>query len=278
MIRLNDMEFHYFVESIGKKYGINLEKKRVLIECRLAKELEKYHLSGFGEYISLLEQDKDGIIQGEMLNRLTTNYTYFTREPEHFKYLWNQVLPQWMEAGSGSPYQVWCAGCSTGEECYTLAMLFADFKERNPAFTVNILGSDISKEALQQAREGTYALRGYDSIPQMWKDKYCRVLDKKDFTLAPVLKKNIFFRCENLLKPSPVRQRYDLIMCRNVMIYFNPDARKQLLVRLENSLNPGGHLMVGHSELISGREIELENVHTAVYRKPCRQRKEGKNE
>lgn len=278
MIRLNDMEFQYFVDSIGTKYGINLEKKRILIECRLAKELERHHLSGFGEYISLLQQDKDGKLQEEMLNRLTTNYTYFAREPEHFQYLWNHVLPEWTKKRNPVPYQVWCAGCSTGEECYTLAMLFADYREKTPAFAADILGSDISEEALREAQKAVYSLREYDSIPSIWKDKYCRILDTKNFAVSLKLKEHISFRCENLLKLTRSRQQYDLIMCRNVMIYFNQNARKQLLARLEASLNPGGYLMVGHSELISGRETKLENVHAAVYRKPDRQWEERINE
>lgn len=276
MIRLNDMEFQYFVQFIGKQYGINLEKKRILIECRLAKELERYHLSDFGDYIRLLEQDKDGKIQGEMLNRLTTNYTYFAREPEHFKYIWNEILPKWAKKNLSLPFRVWCAGCSTGEECYTLAMLFEDYRKQVPAFSYSITGSDISGEVLDEAKRAVYSMREYESVPENWRENYCEIIDDKYFRLSPWLKEKVSYRRENLLKPSAGRQRYDLVMCRNVMIYFSQESRSKLLEYLEKSLNPGGYLMVGHSELISGRETTMESVHTAVYRKACR-REEDKN-
>ncbi len=115
---------------IRENYGINLNKKQVLIECRLLRELEKRGIDSYGKYLELIKMDKDGDMAGEMINRLTTNYTYFMREPSHFSILRDEILPETYDGRHYGTYNIWCAGCSTGEECYTLAMTLADYRKR----------------------------------------------------------------------------------------------------------------------------------------------------
>lgn len=268
MIKIKQKEFQEIVSYVREHYGINLEKKKILIECRLAKELDKYNLSSFGAYLHFMKTDKTGKIAGEMINRLTTNYTYFMREAEHFDFLEKDILPQLLANKSHASYRIWCAGCSSGEECYTLAMKFRDFQEQHGKLpVVSILATDIAEEVLGQARSGIYSIREWDSLPKRWQQMYCRKLDDKRFEVEPSLRKYIQFKNQNLLQANRVEEKFDLILCRNVMIYFDKESKMKLIKRFENCLKPGGYLFIGHAELIPRDETALEYVCSAVYRK-----------
>lgn len=268
MIRLTDKEFQAIVVYMRRIYGINLEKKRVLIECRLTKELEKYGLDSFEKYIQLLQRDKTGRVAGEMINRLTTNYTYFMRESTHFKILYENILPEFVKGHRGGLLRAWCAGCATGEECYTLAMTIMDYKEHtSDEFGINITASDISEEVLKKAEEGIYPAKEKESLPPLWWDKYCGRYDEKNFRVKDSVKKHVRFVRQNLLEEENGIIKYDLIFCRNVMIYFDKASRAKLLKILEKRLSPGGYLLIGHAELLTSEETDLQQAYPAVYRK-----------
>lgn len=145
MIRLKEEEFAEIVEYMRQNYGINLEKKKTLIECRMSKELEKQGVETFGRYMELLKKDTSGTIASNMVSRLTTNYTYFMREQAHFNILRDHILPELFKNHSRGFLNVWCAGCSTGEECYTIAMILQDYRERTGnLMNYRILATDIS--------------------------------------------------------------------------------------------------------------------------------------
>ena len=151
MIRLTDQEFLDVVEYFRKNYGINLKNKKILIECRMAKELERCKVSNFGDYLKLLKKDSGGDIAGGMVNRLTTNYTYFLREPAHFTLLEEQIFSELLEKKRYGPLYIWCAGCATGEECYTLAMCMDEYQEKNGCtLNARIIATDISEEVLEE--------------------------------------------------------------------------------------------------------------------------------
>lgn len=267
MIRLTEPEFTDIVEYFRSHYGINLEKKKVLIECRMSKELERYEVTSFTEYMRLLRRDGTGGIAGGMVNRLTTNYTYFMREPAHFSILSEMVFPELFAKKYGL-CQIWCAGCATGEECYTLAMCLDEYKAGNSsAVSARILATDISEEVLNKAEKGIYPVREIENIPPAWQERYCMKVDKNNFRVNENLRYNIRFRKNNLMEPLAEASRFDLIFCRNVMIYFDRNSRKQLVARLEESLNPGGYLFIGHAELLSRDETTLEQIYPSVYRK-----------
>ncbi len=268
MIRLRQKEFTDIVEYMRDNYGINLDKKKVLIECRMTKDLERRGLSSFEEYLKLLKKDSTGTIAGEMVNRLTTNYTYFMREPAHFNLLKEQIFPELFGRSGYKVCKIWSAGCSTGEECYTLAMLLEDWKDKKGWLPlIRITATDISAEALEHARKAEYVLKEMESIPAPWQTKYCRIIDEKRFALDEKLKAHIQFQRKNLLEPGVSADKYDVIMCRNVMIYFDRATRVKLIRRLEDSLNAGGYLLIGHAELLSREETRLETVYPAIYRK-----------
>lgn len=268
MIRLNPNEFKEIIDYMRDTYGINLEKKKVLIECRMTKELKRQGVKSFAEYMSLLRQDKEGKLAGEMVNRLTTNYTYFMREPVHFELLERTIFQELFHHKAYGVGNIWCAGCATGEECYTLAMALEEHKAKGGQLAdIRILATDISDEVLQRAKKGMYSVKELEGLRVGWRQKYCRRENEKYFVMDESLKRNIRFRNHNLMTPISNPAKFDLILCRNVMIYFDRDSRRKLVKLLEDSLNPGGYLMVGHAELLSADETELEAVYPAVYRK-----------
>ena len=251
-----------------ENYGINLSKKKILIECRMTKELEKRGLTSFTEYMNLLEKEGSGELAGEMVSRLTTNYTYFFRESEHFDYLQDQVLPKLCGQGGRPFWNFWCAGCSTGEECYTLAMTVRDFLDKSGRCAeVRILGTDVSEAVLRQAEKAEYSVASMEGLPGLWRTKYCHREGENSFAIDSSLKQMVRFRKRNLLDPLVERERFSLILCRNVMIYFDRSSREKAVKNLENSLAPGGYLFTGHAELLSGSETVLNNICPAVYQK-----------
>lgn len=266
MIRLSEREFADIVKYMRETYGINLEKKQILIECRMTRELERLGFTSFGAYFEKMQQDPSGRMAEAMVVKLTTNYTYFMREPEHFAILNEKIFPEVFQKKYGAFYNIWCAGCSTGEECYTLAMLLRECKEQGlPVPNIRITATDISAEVLKKAEAGVYPDREIEQIPEEWKKKYCHMEEGGGFAIDRELKSNIRFLKHNLMET--VSEKYDLILCRNVMIYFDRESRRKVLRKLEDSLNPGGYLLIGHAELLSGNETNLESVYPAVYRK-----------
>lgn len=268
MIRLTEQEFLDVVDYFRTNYGINLTNKKILIECRMAKELEQKGVSDFGDYLRLLKKDKTGKIAGCMVNRLTTNYTYFLREPAHFTVLEEEIFPKLLARRRYGPLYIWCAGCATGEECYTLAMFINEYQEKYGKITrFRIIATDISEEVLEKAEKGIYPKREIEDIPKPWQDKYCRKVDKNSFRVIDKLKEDIRFENHNLMEPLRDIGKFDIIFCRNVMIYFDKSSRTRLISMLEDNLNPGGYLFVGHAELLGRDETNLEQVYQAVYKK-----------
>lgn len=266
MIRLKEAEYREIVCYLRERYGINLDKKKVLIECRMTRELEKYGVPSYERYLELVRRDPSGKMAEEMVDRLTTNYTYFMREPEHFRLLAEKVLPELAVRRRYGVLSVWCAGCSTGEECYTLAMILQECREQlEQPLNSRIVATDISEEALGKARRGVYQARELSALPPGWREKYFADRDGGGLKAKDCLRSNIRFQRRNLLEP--VQDRFDLIFCRNVMIYFDKESRTKLIRLLESSLNPGGYLFTGHAELLTREETVLENLYPAVYRK-----------
>lgn len=266
MIRLNEKEFADIVKYMRDTYGINLEKKQILIECRMSRELERLGFTSFGAYFDKMRKEPTREMAEELVVRLTTNYTYFMREPEHFKLLKENIFPEMFRGNYGAFYNIWCAGCSTGEECYTLAMLLRDYKDAGRQMpNIRITAADISEEVLRKAKEAVYPVKELEQLSFEWQEKYCHMENKHQFSISRELKHNIRFVKQNLMEP--VSEKYDLILCRNVMIYFDRDSRRKLVRQLENSLNPGGYLLIGHAELLSGDETHLRSVYPAVYKK-----------
>lgn len=249
MIKITDKEFQHLVDYIKKHYGINLQQKRILLEGRLNSYLEEHGLKNFSEYIKMLEADTAGKEITNLLNKVTTNHTFFMRESEHFTYLKNQVLPILERDVRDRDLRVWCAASSTGEEPYTLAMILQDyFSAKTPKWNTQLLASDISMKVLEMARHGVYSAESLKGVSDLWKKKYFTKYSEDQFQVTAAIKNEVVYRQFNLMEPIKAKKPYHVIFCRNVMIYFDTPTKAALIERMYNVLQPGGFLFIGLTE------------------------------
>lgn len=261
---LSDAEFLQFRTLIHQIAGISLsDAKKQLVSARLAKRLQVFNLNTYGAYYKVLMKDATELQVA--VDMLTTNETYFFREPKHFDFLRDVALPELR--GSG-PLRVWSGACSSGEEPYTLAMVLADSLGGRPW---EIVASDISSRVLETARQGRYPLEGTRGIPQALLNKYCLKgvgANHGCFMVEPALASRIDFQAINLNNPLPKLGMFDVIFLRNVMIYFDSETKVQVVKRLVSHLKPGGYFLVSHSESLNGVTDELRLVKPSIYRRP----------
>jgi chemotaxis protein methyltransferase CheR len=246
-----------------------------MLEARIRKRLNVLKMKSFREYCDYVfspEGMKNEIVH--MIDVVTTNKTDFFRESKHFDYLVQTVLPELvgsLGAGISRRLMLWSAGCSTGEEPYTLAMVLSEFGENYRKFQYSILATDISTKALEEARLGIYSEDRVEPIPLALKRKY--LLRSKDRSkglvrVAPALRKRVEFKRLNFMdKNFGIREQMDIIFCRNVIIYFDRPTQEIILNRLCRHLRDGGYIFMGHSETLSGLNVPLVPVFTTVYRK-----------
>ncbi len=259
------------------KCGIKMPaSKKIMLEARVRKRLRELGMDSFRQYCDYLFS-KEGMGREliPMIDAVTTNKTDFFREPRHFDYLVETALPGLMKThGSGISRKlaVWSAGCSTGEEPYTLAMVLNEFRERRPAFHFLVLATDISTKVLDRAIRGIYKQEKAETVPAELKKKY--LLRSRDrgqglVRIVPELRSQVRFRRLNFMDEDfGMREPMDIIFCRNVIIYFDRPTQEKLVNRLYNHLIPGGYLFMGHSETLSGLCVPLVSVGPMVYRKP----------
>ncbi len=262
-------EFKKISALVYERTRINLhEGKLPLVQNRLSKRLRRLGLDSFRSYLSYLDQDEDEL--EAMINAITTNYTSFFREPEHFRFLRETFLPEALEKDRRK-LRFWSAGCSSGEEPYSLAMELLENIPDIAARDVLILATDVSTRALSAAVEGLYPPEPVFKCQPLYRKRYfAEDGDSGMFSVSPEVKRLVRFRYLNLFDPWPMRGPFDLIMCRNVMIYFERGPKMELVRRFRDILRPGGYLFVGHSESLTGEEHGLRYVCPAVYRKPQR--------
>lgn len=267
MVKLTDNEFLEFVQYMHKNYGIDLSKKRILIEGRLSNLIEKKGMTSFGQYLdSIKKNNKDEITM--LINKLTTNYTYFYREENHFKYLREVILPFEEKNNKSKILNIWSAGCSSGEEPYTLAMVIDDyFKFSAAQWKINILASDISENVLGKAREGIYADEAIKNLPDPYKKKYFKKTSDGKYQVDAEIKKYVSFKVFNLMDSISSNNKYDVIFCRNVMIYFNSETKMNIVNKFYEATKAGGHLMIGHAETIQRNKSKYLYVNPAIYKK-----------
>lgn len=270
MVTISDHEFRQLAEYIKANYGIHLkDEKKVLVMGRLQKVLQDTGCKSFSEYYEYLTSDGSGQAVITMVNKITTNHTFFMREAEHFTYFKNHVLPYLKESVNSKDLRIWCAASSTGEEPYTLAMIVDEFLGRDKIYwDSRILATDISEQALMQAIEGIYSSERLETIPKYWKLHYFEQIDRDNWKITDKLKQEVIFRKFNLMEPNfPFRKKFHVIFCRNVMIYFDQDTKNRLVNKFYDSLEDGGYLFIGHSETVSKSETKLHYVIPSVYRK-----------
>jgi chemotaxis protein methyltransferase CheR len=266
-ITLSDAEFSQFQRFIYQAAGISMSSaKKALVSGRLAKRLQHWGLASYGKYIELLRSGEASAEVQVAIDLLTTNETYFFREPRHFELL--QKLAA--EARTGRlPFRVWSAASSTGEEAYSMAMVLADVLGMSVPW--DVFGSDISTRVLERARTGHYPMERARQIPAPYLKRFClRGTGPEEGTLlvGRTLRQRVKFTQVNLNAPLPQLGQFDVIFLRNVMIYFDVETKRQVVERVLSALRPGGYFCIGHSESLNEVCTTVSLVAPSIYRKP----------
>lgn len=265
-----DGDFDFIRRVVVEQTGITLsEQKRELVYGRLAKRLRALDLQSFAQYCSYLEQSPDEL--HELVNAITTNLTSFFREPYHFDYLRETLLPELLRRNAQSHrIRIWSAGCSTGEEPYSIAMVLRDMLPAGQGWDAKILATDIDSNVLARAQQGLYAQERASSVPERYQR---RGLHKGQGDNAGMLRVSdevralITFRQLNLMQDWPMKGPFDVIFCRNVVIYFDKPTQRRLFNRYADLLVDGGHLFIGHSETLFKVCDRFTLIGRTIYRK-----------
>lgn len=269
MLTLTEQDFQRLYTYIKKNYGIDLGKKKQLIVSRLSNTIASQGFPNFTAYVDEILTGRDPDMVTAMLNKLTTNYTYFLREEAHFKYLWDIILPDLEKKHARDKVLcIWSAGCSSGEEPYTISMYLKEyFGAQASQWDTRLLATDISQKILDTAITATYSDESVAALPSTWQSKYFVKSGKDRYSVAPAIKQNVIFRPFNLMEPIKFKRKFDLIFCRNVMIYFDQSTKDALVQRFYNATVPGGHLFIGHSEGLTKSTCPYDYIQPAIYRK-----------
>lgn len=272
MLNISDQEFKLIAGLVYEKFGITLsEHKKELVRGRLNKIVKDRGFKNFQEFYHAIGLDKTGELLSILIDKISTNHTYFFREKDHFEFLRDKIFPEWMRRirlFQTHSFRIWSAGCSSGEEVYTLAMLINDFfQEELHSIDLGILATDISLTVLQQAKEGIYSAERIKEVPPALKQRYFNQLSPDLFEVKENLKSMVLFKRLNLMREIfPFKGKFDAIFCRNVMIYFDTPTKEALTQRLKDNLKPGGYLFIGHSESLNRNKCGLTYIRPAIYR------------
>jgi chemotaxis protein methyltransferase CheR len=262
---LSDKEFELIRRLARDTFGLDLRKgKEQMIGARLSKVIRGLQLKSFEEYHNYVTRDRSGQALVAMIDALTTNFTSFFREPAHFDLLRTKVLP---ELKGKSRIRFWSAGCSTGEEPYSLAICVA---EALPGASLEIVATDISSRVLDQAASGLYAAERLESLsPTLLQRYFLRGQGRWAgwYRVKPAIRNQVNFERLNLVEQFTSFGKFDVIACRNVMIYFDKALQQDVVLRFAAQLERGGYLLIGHSETLNGMNHGLQYVAPAVYRK-----------
>lgn len=270
MINITDKEFIQLSTYIKENYGINLkEEKKVLVIGRLSNELLEHNFKNFAQYYKYLISDKTGKAVSTLISKITTNHTYFMRENDHFEYLRNMVLPYLVNSIKDKDLRIWSAGCSSGEEAYTIAMILDEFfRDEKLWWDKKILATDISEKVLSMAKTGIYEKEKISLLPESWRKEYLKNYNDEKCVFIDKIKSEIIYRKFNLMdNVFPFKKKFHVIFCRNVMIYFDNDTKNSLIQKFYDSLEYGGYLFIGHSESLAGINTGFKYVMPSIYRK-----------
>lgn len=272
-IEITNEEFKLIRDLIYKNIGINLtEEKRSLVNGRLQKILRKFGFKTFKEYYNYVLSDKSGEALSELANTISTNHTFFGREIDHFEYFVDVVLPEIEERCKKSnnfDIRIWSAGCSSGEEPYTLIMLMMEYFGKDyKRWSAGVLATDISVNALEKAKGGIYPDERVRPMPDVLKKKYFNHLPNGDWEIIPEVKREVTYRRFNLMNDVfPFKKPFDVIFCRNVMIYFDNPTRETLVDKFFKHTANNGYLFIGHSETLNRDATKYKYLKPALYKK-----------
>jgi len=271
---LTPQNFRRFAELITSELGIKMSEQKIpMLQGRLQRRLRALNLPSLEAYQAyLFDATNGGRELADFIDAVTTNKTDFLREPKHFDYLVEKVLPELEpDAARRQEVKIWCAGCSTGQESYTLSMVLSEYGQRRGNFDFSVYATDISTRVLQAAHAAVYAEDLIEPIPLEWRKKYLlrsRDPAKQSVRIAPHLRAHVSFARLNFMDEDyGVKEMFDAIFFRNVMIYFDRPTQEAVVGRLCRNLRPRGYLFTGHSESLMALNVPVRMVASAVYRK-----------
>jgi chemotaxis protein methyltransferase CheR len=273
LMPISDEEFGLLRSLIHRKFGINLsDQKKSLLVGRLQKLLRHSGHASFKDYYEALVEDQSEQKLSQLVDRISTNHTYFNREKAHFDFFSQTALPaiaNRVRQGRDLDLRIWCAGCSTGEEAYMLLMLMQEyFGEEYRRWNCGILATDISSRVLDIAEKGVYPEEKITLLPEAFKRKYLRPVGDGHYEFQEALRKEATFRRFNLMNERfPFKKPFHIIFCRNVMIYFDAPTRNTLVGKFHQFMQPGGYLFIGHSETLGRQQNQFKYMMPAVYQK-----------
>lgn len=266
---LSEECFHDFLKMIHELTGITIAQNRAsMVEARLRKRMKALSLVTYDSYLKYVKENRAE--QSFFIDVVTTNETYFYRTPRIWDYIENKFLAEWFTANPKKVFTAWSAAASSGEEAHTLAIICQAFKEKNPAFLYQITGTDISNEMVGRCQQGHYSGRSLESFkslrPELFQ-KYMRMQENNVFQILPEIKARIKFSQQNLFKCKPPAEKFDLILIRNVLIYFKPGDQETVLSLIAPCLAEDGKLIIGESESLSHIKTPFKYVEPLIYKR-----------
>jgi chemotaxis protein methyltransferase CheR len=264
-LKISPREFHNLSTLVKDRFGLVLETKENMVTARLSKKLRELNYSSFKDYYRHVTSDASGAALKDMVDALTTNFTGFFREPEHFEILRNTIVAEHRY----DPLRVWSAACSTGEEPYSIVITLLEALE-NSGRSLEVVASDISSRALKRAAEGLYQAEQVTTVPNDLLHKYFLKGQGQWsgwYRVKPVVRNLIEFRRVNLMEALPAEHPFSVIFCRNVMIYFDQPGQESVVNRMVPFLEPDGYLFIGHAEGLAGVTHPLRYMQPAVYKR-----------
>lgn len=261
--KMTDDEFDYFRKIVYNETGIKLsDHKRALLESRVIRRLRNLHIEDYQQYKKYLNAHYDSELT-EFINAVTTNKTEFFREKQHFSFMLNHALSLW---ANEDQIRIWSAGCSTGEEPYSIAITVSEFFGSKVSERVRILATDIDTQVLNKGLRGIYPADSVGIIASNIRNKYFSQTPE-GYQVLDSIRSMIAFRRLNLMDPYPMKKKFKIIFCRNVVIYFDKDTQRELFRRIYDCLDDDGFLFIGHSENLSGVNADFKNLGQTIYAK-----------
>lgn len=273
--QLSEKTFNRLGSFIQSEYGIKMPPaKKIMLQSRLQKRLKALGYQSFDEYCDYIFSTEGKLEIVQMIDLVSTNKTDFFREPAHFDHLVEHILPKLRDPFAELPNRmlnVWSAGCSTGEEPYTIAMVLNEYATQMQNFSYQVTATDISTRVLDHARKAIYTESKIAPVPMSLRKKY--LLRSKDpekslVRIHPVLREKIYFERLNFMDDSfNLKKKFDIIFCRNVVIYFDMETQKKLFNKFSRHLTPKGYLFIGHSETLNGLDLPFQPVAPTIYQR-----------
>jgi len=273
LLEITEKEFQDLARLVYQNFGIHLTEKKVsLVRGRLNKTLKARGFLNFKDYIEHIKTDTTGVALMELVDKISTNHTYFFREADHFDFLVTTAFPEiipLVERSGQKDIRLWCAGCATGEEPYTIAIAWNEFrKTRKTDISLKILATDISLTALETAQAAIYETEKLSNMPKDYLQKYFVSSGQGKYTVNAEIQKMILFKRLNLMSPQfPFKNQFHFIFCRNVMIYFDKPTKDELIRKFHKHLMNEQYLFIGHSESLGRDFAGFRYIQPSLYRR-----------